>query len=169
MNSNQENIKPVLRWIVDILNELNIPFHVTGGLAAIAYGASRPIYDIDIDIPEDQLQKLFEKIIEYVTFGPGNFKDPDWDLTMMTVRYEDVSIDISGAYTGKIFDKKVNKWVPYDSDLKYTVQKEILGMTLPVISRDILINYKRLLARPTDLQDIDAMEANFSHYSNGKY
>lgn len=159
-NSRQENIKEVLTYIINILTELKIPFHLTGGVAAIAYGAKRPLYDIDIDIPENQFEKLYLRVKEFVTFGPGNFKDQKWDLTMMTIKYRDVSIDISGAYTGKIFDEKSNKWLKYNSDLKNTETHEVFGLSLPVISKEVLISYKTILGRPTDLEDIDAMKNN---------
>jgi len=159
MASNQENVKEVFFWITGILNQLSIPYHVTGGLAAIAYGSKREIYDIDIDIPEKDFGKLAEKVREYLTFGPGNFKDPKWDLTMLTIRYKDVDIDISGAYTGKILDKQ-NNWVPYESSLENTEQKELFGTMQPVISKNVLIKYKKILSRPTDLVDIEAIEAS---------
>ena len=157
MASKQENVKEVFEWITGILRKLEIPYHVVGGLAAIAYGAHRPVYDIDIDIEEANFGKLAEAVNPYLTFGPGNFRDPKWDLTMMTIRYRDVDIDISGVNSGKILDQQSGKWVPYESSLKNTEQKELFGSIEPVISREILIRYKQMLARPTDLEDINAI------------
>lgn len=47
-----KNAKAALIWIADILKKQQIRFQISGGLAAIAYGANRPLADIDIDIPE---------------------------------------------------------------------------------------------------------------------
>jgi hypothetical protein len=158
MASKQENIKEVFDWIVGILKKLNIAYHVSGGLAAVAYGSKRPLYDIDIDIPDEDFEKLAHEVRPYLTFGPGNFVDPLWDLTMMTIRYKDVDIDITGVSTGKIFDKNQNIWVPYQSDLKNTEHRELLGSIQPIILKEALIKYKRILGRPTDLEDINAIQ-----------
>ncbi|HEX9504073.1 MAG TPA: hypothetical protein VF974_07225 [Patescibacteria group bacterium] len=158
MASNQENIKEVFDWIVAILKRLGIPYHVTGGLAAIAYGSKRSLYDIDIDIPEEEFVRLSLEVEPYLTLVPGNFKDEKWDLTMMTIRYKDVDIDISGAYTGKIYNESQSAWIPYESDLKNTEQCELFGSIQPVISKQVLIKYKTILGRPTDLEDIKAIQ-----------
>ena len=50
-----KNIKAALIWITNILKKHQIPFQISGGLAAIAYGASRSLADIDIDIPDNNL------------------------------------------------------------------------------------------------------------------
>ncbi|HEV8601027.1 MAG TPA: hypothetical protein VGQ87_00310 [Patescibacteria group bacterium] len=157
MASKQENVKEVFIWVTNLLQHLKIPYHVTGGLAAIAYGSKRPLYDIDIDIGEADFDKLAQEVRQYLIFGPGNFKDAKWDLMLMTIRYKDVDINISGTNTGKIFDEKQNSWIPYESDLKNTEQIELLGSVQPVISKDILIKYKTILGRPTDLEDIKAI------------
>jgi len=39
-----EDQKKVLKQIVKVLTENNIPYQITGGLAAIIYGAKRPLY-----------------------------------------------------------------------------------------------------------------------------
>jgi hypothetical protein len=158
MPSKQENIKEVFDWITAKLRSLDINYHVTGGLAAVAYGSKRELYDIDIDIPESNFDKLATSVKDYLTFGPGNFKDPKWDLTMMTIRYKDVDIDISGMDSGKIYDERSSQWVDYDSDLKNTEHKELLGSMQPIISKKVLINYKKILGRPTDLEDINAIQ-----------
>ena len=157
MASNTENVKEVFEWITGIIKRLGIQYHISGGLAAIAYGSKRPLYDIDIDIPEKDFEKLAREVNPNLTLVPVNFRDEKWDLTMMTIRYKEVDIDISGAYTGKIFDAEKNIWIPYESDLKNTEEHELFGSIQPIISRDVLIKYKKILRRPTDLEDIEAI------------
>lgn len=51
--------KDALVGIVSLLRKQEIPFVITGGLAAPVYGSKRPLVDIDIDIPERFLPGLF--------------------------------------------------------------------------------------------------------------
>lgn len=46
------NPQAALHWIVGKLTSRNIPFAIVGGLAAIAYGSSRSLNDIDMDVEE---------------------------------------------------------------------------------------------------------------------
>lgn len=80
-----------LQWITTILQKLNISFQVAGGLAASAYGAVRPLNDIDIDIPESAFELLVPHVEEFITFGPEHFKDTQWDLMLMTLDYQGIS------------------------------------------------------------------------------
>ena len=52
--------KRALRYIVSLLQGNNISFQITGGLAAVLYGARRPVYDIDIDVCENDIPKIRE-------------------------------------------------------------------------------------------------------------
>ena len=40
-----------LTWIVESLGRPNVPYQMVGGLAAEAYGAYRPVADIEIYVP----------------------------------------------------------------------------------------------------------------------
>lgn len=49
--------RKILKKIVATLDKSNIPYEVTGGVAALFYGARRPLYDIDIDIHKTDFPK----------------------------------------------------------------------------------------------------------------
>lgn len=152
--------KEALIWITDILKKHHIPFQITGGLAARAYGAVRELEDIDIDIPEDKFELLIKEVGPYIIYGPDYFKDESWNLYLLTLRYKNQDIDLSGAYHGKIYHQKSKTWVKLITDFSMVEYKEIMGLKLPVISREELIAYKKILARPVDLLDIQQMAQN---------
>src|SRR5688572_2596281 len=111
-----KNTKKALIWIIDILKKYQIPFQITGGLAAMAYGATRPLEDIDIDIPDDQFDRIISDVQPYITYGPSRFKNDKWDLMLMTLNYEGQEIDLSGADSVSVFDEKTKKWIKLEED-----------------------------------------------------
>lgn len=150
--------KEALIWITDLLITHHIPFQITGGLAAHAYGAVRELADIDIDIPEDKFELMIKEVKPYIIYGPEYFQDINWNIYLMTLRYKDQDIDLSGAHQGSIYYQKNKTWIKFITDFSAVEYKEIMELKLPVISRKELIAYKKILARSVDLLDIKQME-----------
>ncbi len=154
-----KDTKAALIWITDILTKHQIPFQITGGLAAIAYGAFRPLEDIDIDIPDDKFNLLEGEVRNYIVYGPTRFKSEKWDLLLMTLNYQGQDIDLSGADQTSIFDDKTNQWIKVIEDLPNATIKTVFELQLPVIPYEKLINYKKILSREVDLIDIQQLES----------
>jgi hypothetical protein len=149
--------KAALQWIVAILNRYQVPFQITGGLAAKAYGSDRELVDIDIDIPEEAFSRIVPEVSEYLLFGPAPYQDPSWDLQLMTLLYRGQEIDLCGAHQAKIFDQARKEWVNLKADFPTSEVKELLGISLPVVCRKDLLDYKRKLDRAVDRIDIAAI------------
>ncbi|MBA2649581.1 MAG: GNAT family N-acetyltransferase [Legionella sp.] len=149
-----QKIKEALVWITDILIKNQIPFQITGGLATHAYGATRPIADIDIDIPEDSFAIFQKEVSKFITYGLAHYKSESWDLMLMTLDYHGQIIDLSGAYKTKIFNAKTNQWQGITEDLSKACIKSIFEINLPVIPLNSLKTYKMALSRAVDVQDI---------------
>lgn len=161
------NAKSALIWITDILKKHQIPFHISGGLAAIAYGASRPLADIDIDIPDSQFDLIQGDVEPYIIYGPERFKSDKWDLMLMTLNYHGQEIDLSGADSIYIFSEQGKEWVKLNEDFAAVSTKNIYDLDLPVIPLQNLITYKKILAREVDLIDIQEIERfNFNGHDN---
>jgi hypothetical protein len=143
-----------LHWITDILEQQAIPYQIAGGLAAISYGASRPLYDIDLDTPETAFPQLATILKEYIIFGPEHYQDEHWDLLLMTINYHGQLIDLGGAYETKVFAAQDQRWHPLPVDFNKVEYKTISDRTFPVIPLKDLIHYKKQLGRPVDLQDL---------------
>ncbi len=152
------NVKEALIWITNIIKKHDIPFQIAGGLAVQAYGSVRKLIDIDIDIPEEAFEKIKNEVSSFIVFGPNQFKDQNWDLFLMTLDYQGQEIDLSGAYNTKIYDKTKQYWVKITTDFSRAQYKNIYGVSLPVIAREELIAYKKILGRPVDLLDVEYLE-----------
>lgn len=153
-----KSTKEALIWITSIIQKYNIPFQICGGLAVRAYGSTRPLADIDIEIPEDSFIKIQDEVSSYITYGPAQYKSERWDLYLMTLNYYGQEIDLSGAYTTKIFCMTDKVWKRLGVDLFNANYLNLYGISLPVISRDALIAYKKILVRPVDLLDLEFLE-----------
>src|SRR5438105_4727830 len=125
-NNNQSlekrNTRASLVWITNILRELNIPFQISGGLAAQAHGATRELWDIDI--PENKFEILKESVRDYIIFGPTHIQEKPWDLELMTMKHYGQYIDLSGAYQVKIFNQITGDWhkIPVDFSKSITIE-----------------------------------------------
>lgn len=146
-----------LKWIVGILNELEAPFEIDGGMAAQAYGAKRELADIDINVSEKDFYKIVPKVKEYIHFCPQWFHDDHWECLMMTIKYAGQNIDISQVENMKYFDTDTNQWVRFPSDLSDVRIMEWMGMKPSFINEVKLMIYKQQLGRGVDKKDIKGM------------
>lgn len=76
----------------------------------------------------------------------------------MTLNYHEQEIDICGAYKSKIYNKLCGTWDKIITDFSKVTYINIDGLMLPVIPRDELIAYKKILARPVDWEDLAFLE-----------
>lgn len=148
-----KNTEAAFNWIIDILESLGIKYKISGGLAARTYGVNRELADIDIEVDDTEIIKIFDYVKPFVVFGPARYKDENWDLELMTIKYEDQEIDIAGG-EAKIFNKQTKEWELCSSRHKNIEIKEVFGRKVPLESKESLIIYKTKLARKVDLEDI---------------
>ncbi len=133
----------------------NIPYQISGGFAAKLHGSKRELADIDIEIGNDDFEKIIPEIKNYLIYGPESFKDQNWDLKLATLKYKEQLIDICGE--ANIFDQNTKKWVKDTIDFSHAVDFEIYGIKIKVTSKADLIAYKSKLQREVDKQDIEAI------------
>lgn len=159
--NNLINTEKALKWIVNILDKYKVPFQITGGLAARIYGSERELADIDIEISDSNFEKITPEIKDYIIFGPDIFKDENWDLLLMTLKYENQEIDICGADSAKIFNQNTKNWEKLNSDLLKAVIKEVYKIKIPVIPIENLIKYKSKMLRNVDKEDISFLKFKY--------
>ena len=150
-----KDIESAFKWIINILQKHEIPFQIEGGFASRLYGSNRELADIDISIPEDRFDELLPELKGFIIYGPNQYIDKEWDLKLITLTYKGQDIDIAGAYKKKNFDKVNQKWVKMPSDFSKSIYVDAYGLIVPVISKEELILYKKIIARDTDIIDVE--------------
>lgn len=158
----KKNTEAAFKWIVGLLKKHSIPFQISGGFAARLYGSTRELADIDIGIPDKDFDTLLPEVDKHIIYGPEHYHDDEWDLLLMTLKYENQEIDIAGRDTIQIFDKQNGMWIPAHRDLTESEDREVYGIRVPVIPKQALIAYKKKIAREVDLADVAALEAEKS-------
>jgi len=146
--------KEALKWIVNILRKNKIPFEITGGFASRIYGSKRPLADIDIDVSDKAILKIKELTKKYIIYGPREYKDKNFDLPLMTLKYKGQKIDISGKDSEKIYNKKKKKWIKEKINLSHVKIKKVGNLILPIVPLKELICYKKELGRNVDKKDV---------------
>lgn len=144
-----------LAWVVDLLQRHGISFQAVGGLAARAYGATRPLVDLDFYIPMERFPELLPEISPYVVWGPEHFRDESWDVTFVKLSYAGQPIEFGDRTRAYFFDRSAGAWMRQEIDFERSIWCEVLGVRVPVIPRAELIAYKRQLGRDVDRLDLD--------------
>ncbi len=150
--------KDALRWIVDILEGLLIPYQVSGGLAARAYGSSRLLHDIDIYIPSGELIHVARAVEDRITRPVTHDTGSHWDRTFFSLEYEDMPIEITAAENTRYFDAHDNKWKPACIDFDSSVNIRLFDILVPVMGFEQLSGSKWALSRDVDYADLAAID-----------
>jgi hypothetical protein len=155
-----ETQKEVLNFLVQTLRGEDITFQVSGGLAAIAHGATRSLYDIDLEIHKKDVETVRTLFREYITEDWNNDldgEDDQFDIWMMKLEIRGVPVDINQVEDVYLISKTGERTLqPSDMD---TESKVVEGITIPALRKEPLIAYKKILGRDTDLIDIEQMES----------
>ncbi|MDB4992187.1 MAG: hypothetical protein JWL75_432 [Parcubacteria group bacterium] len=150
--------KEVLRLLIEIFNSNNIDFQASGGLAAIAYGAKRPLYDIDIEIYKKDVETVRELLEPYIVEDWNNDVESSEDsfkLWIMTLSINSVSVDINQVEESYV-RSQTGEWIHQPETMNIEL-RIVGGIEIPVQARADLIAYKHIVGRDTDRIDIEQM------------
>lgn len=160
-----QKAKDALKWIVGILDGKKIPYQISGGFSAKIYGSPRPLNDIDIDVPDERLQEIYEDVRQYVVYGPAHYLNGKWDLTLMTLNYHGQEMDIGGGDNPKVSNQARTEWVPIPTDFTRFVSMVVDRISINVIPPKELISYKQHLDGEHQKVDIEAVQVMIHLYS----
>ena len=147
------NTQKAFIWIIKILQENNIRYRISGGLAARIYGCKRRLADIDIEVLEKDIDKVYQHTEKFAVYGPKKYVDDNWKLRLLTLKYKNQEIDIA-AFESKIFNHETKKWIERPGVFTDVNIENIFGMSVTVEKIGSLINYKKILAREVDIKDV---------------
>lgn len=145
--------KKALKLITQKLGGNNIPYQVTGGLASIAYGVKRPLYDIDIEVHKEDIPNIRELFKEFIVEDYYHLQDEEFDIWLLTLLINGTEVDIS-QIEECYYKGKDGKKIRTNADLSKAEFMTIDGIEVPVEDKKELIAYKKILSREVDLVDI---------------
>ena len=113
---------------------------------------------ISISIPLGQRCGSSRSAREFITFGPERYRDSEFDIELLTLRWGGQDIDLTAAEDIRLFDRGAAVWREVPTDMKAFEIHQLMGRSAPVMSRETLVHYKRIIDRPVDRVDIEAVD-----------
>lgn len=159
-----QKIGQALGWIVSLLNRYSIPYQLCGGLAAKAYGATRPLVDIDIyaalqDAP--QARPFMDEIQPYLIREFAPHLSASWDIRYLALAYQSMQIEIAESTTNpRFYNHRDGRWEDQVIDFAASTRIFLYGVEVAVMPKDELLAYKSMLDRDVDHLDTAQMAAN---------
>jgi hypothetical protein len=142
------NLQKDLREFVELLNALEVRFLIVGAFAVAHHGYVRYTADLDVFVEKstENADRILRAIREFgfggVGLTPEDFTHKDQIVQLGVAPNR---IDILTTLTGVSFDEA---WSSRELG-------NIGGLTVPVISRDLLKQNKLATGRPKDLADLE--------------
>lgn len=134
--------------VCQLLNAHGVRYVLAGGVAANLHGSVRATKDVDVLVPKDleNTRRLLTALAE-LPYGVARELDAAQVVDKpVTIVGDDPRVDIlTVAWT-----------VSFDQAERNQERRTILGVTVPFLSRDDLIQSKRT-GRASDLADIEAL------------
>ena len=141
-----------LREFIELLNSRDVEYVIVGAHSLAFH--SRPRYTGDLDIlvrpsPENaaKMASLLGEFGFDKTFAPSDFVEPNQIIQLGRVPHR---IDLLTGISG----------VENDEAFRTRIATEMEGLPVFVLSKELLIQNKRAVARPQDLADLKALEEN---------
>jgi hypothetical protein len=159
-----QKIGQALRWIVSLIDHYAIPYQICGGLAAIGYGATRPLVDIDIyaalqDSPH--LQDLMNDIHPYLIRAWGPHLSASWDILYLALNFAGIQIEIAEATSNpRFYNRRDGRWEDQRINFAASKRMSLYGVDVMIMPKGELLAYKAMLDRDVDHVDIEELTAD---------
>jgi hypothetical protein len=137
--------------LITSLSDAGARFLVVGGYAVGSYGYARYTGDLDvwIDTSSENVDIVWRVLVEFGApmgpLKPEDLKDPN---LILQLGIPPERVDILCSVSGLLFEKA---W-------EHRQVRDVMGLAIPFLSKQDLIDNKRATGRPKDLADIDWLE-----------
>ena len=152
--------RSAIKYLVNLLNKNNVSYQATGGLAAICYGATRPLYDVDMDINKKDIPLIQKLLKQYIIDDYHHYKDDFFDMYLMRLYINGVLVDISQIENA--YSLTNGKKIKINSNIANSKLMKIAGMNIQVQNVSELVEYKLMIGRDTDLSDVKEIQSSSS-------
>ncbi|MCP1727268.1 hypothetical protein J2T60_001233 [Natronospira proteinivora] len=150
----EAGIREALVQLLSMLWDREVDYLIVGGLAAIAHGAWRPLNDIDLLVPESDLHEIAREWQAYQSKPLDRHVGGQWDVVYAQFVIEGIVIEIGSASDTYIQRADTGQWHPLEVDLAQYELREPFDLRMKVMPRRELIQYKQLLDRAVDRDDL---------------
>jgi hypothetical protein len=145
-------------WLTDLFADRGVRYAAAGGLAARAWGASRPLVDLDFYVKGEDLDRIESELAPYVVQPLSEFRNEHWDLSFMRLEYAGAPLELSVGEGARYREAATGEWHDACPDFEDCPERELFGTTVKVMNRAQLMEYKRRVDRAVDRADIASME-----------
>jgi hypothetical protein len=147
--------------VVALLTRYRVPYQICGGLAAKAYGATRPLVDIDIYASLEgspSFHPFMEEVRPYLIREWAPYRSAAWDLRFLALSYQGMQIELaeSGAKP-RFYNQREHRWEDQVIAFAASAHMLLYGVEVAIMPKDELVAYKSLLDRAVDHLDIKHM------------
>jgi len=152
--------RAALNFIIPLLEKYDFKWVITGGFACYVYGVDRLLTDIDIDIEaskdSQEFQKFYEDVKTFITQPLENFIDENYNNYNFELTYQNQIIDICPMDELLIFSKETGAYDKfYKNGFPEIELVEFEGFTLPLLSKQAVIENKEILTKKDKWQQRD--------------
>ena len=142
------NLEKDLREFVELLNALNVHYVVVGGFAVAHYG--HPRYTGDLDLFIERTRDNAERLVQVME----SFGFADLNLSADDFLQEDLVIQL-GVPPNRIDLLTFLSGVDFEETWTTREHADMGGVSVPVISKELLKRNKTATGRSQDLADLE--------------
>lgn len=145
------NLSADLREFIELLNSRGVDYVIVGAHSLAFHGCPRFTGDLDILVrPSKENAAKIVPLLRDFGFGASDFKESDFTESEQMIQIGRVPhrIDLLTSISG----------VEIDNAFQSKIATELEGLPVFMLSKELLIQNKRAVARPQDIADLHALE-----------